>query len=144
MLLATSTIGYVKAMTSLAQFGSLVQDGELSQFRRRAVISYLIAFGPPILVDLVGFPDFLFNIAILVGVVALIYLTAITVSRLRILGQSTWWALLMVPAYSALGPVLYEAHHGSGYVIFTVGSLLGFMPVLACCFLRKPKAEAVN
>ena len=131
-------------MTSLAHLNGLEQDGALRQFRRRAVISYLIAFGPPILMDLVGLPDFLFNIAILVGVVALIYLTAITVSRLRTLSHSTWWALLMVPAYSALGPVLYEARHGSGHLIFTVGTLLGFMPVLACCFLRTPKAEAVN
>ena len=129
-------------MESPAHFDSLEQDGALRHFRRRAVISYLVAFGPPILIDLFGLPDFLFDVVMFASIGALIYLTAITVSRLRILGQSTWWALLMVPGYSALGPVLYEAHHGAGRLIFTVGSLLGFMPVLACCYLRTPKTEA--
>lgn len=131
-------------MASMANLNDQNADGALRQFRKRTCVSYLIAFGPPILIDLLDLPDFLFGIAMLVGVGALIYLTAITVGRLRVLGLSTWWVLLMVPGYSALGPVLYDAHHGAGHLIFTVGSLLGFLAVLACCFLRTAKTETAS
>lgn len=119
------------------------EDNAQRLFRKRTGLSLLLAYGPPALIDLSGLSDFLFDMAILAAIWALIYLTAITVGRLRILGQSTWWALLMVPAFS-FGPVLFEARHGGAHLILTAGSLLGFLPVLACCVLRTPEAVVAN
>ena len=114
------------------------------KYRLASVALWVAAICPAMIVDALHFPTWVIYVFIAWGVGPFVLLTIITYKRLKDAGLWGGLIVLMILRIN-FGPVFYQSIHDGITITFTLGSILGTVPMAIGWFwLRRASTSAVE